>query len=77
LNGERRPINVNYEQGQYTLATVDSSPALKSKVLDTDEKFSFTFSKPGIYPYFLLGSPEDDRQSHRAVSEERPCIPLT
>ena len=24
----------------------------KSKALDTDEKFSYTFTKPGTYPYF-------------------------
>ena len=31
---------------------VSTEGAFKSKVLDTDEKFSFTFSKAGSYPYF-------------------------
>ncbi len=31
---------------------VSTEKVFKSKVLDTDEKFSFTFSTPGIYPYF-------------------------
>ena len=30
----------------------DDKTAFKSKVLDTDDKFSFTFTKPGSYPYF-------------------------
>jgi plastocyanin len=31
---------------------VSTEGVFKSKVLDTDEKFSFTFSKAGTYPYF-------------------------
>src|SRR5215470_9328892 len=31
---------------------VSSEGVFKSRVLDTDETFSFTFSKPGNYPYF-------------------------
>ena len=31
---------------------VSTEKVFKSKVLDTDEKFSFTFSTPGTYPYF-------------------------
>ncbi len=30
----------------------------KSKVLDTDEKFSYTFTKPGTYPYFCSIHPK-------------------
>ncbi len=30
----------------------------KSKVLDTDEKFSFTFTKPGTYGYFCSVHPK-------------------
>jgi amicyanin len=29
----------------------------KSKVLDTDEKFSFTFTTPGVYDYFCALHP--------------------
>ena len=31
---------------------VSDDQVLKSKALDTDEKFSYTFTKPGTYPYF-------------------------
>ena len=41
---------------------VSTEGAFKSKVLDTDEKFSFTFSKPGGSLTFLFHSPKDDRQ---------------
>jgi len=30
----------------------DDHTTFKSKVLDTDQTFSFTFTKPGEYPYF-------------------------
>ena len=37
---------------------VSTDKVFKSKVLDTDEKFSFTFSKPGTYPYFCSIHPK-------------------
>jgi plastocyanin len=38
---------------------VSNDPKIfKSKVLDTDEKFSFTFSKPGTYSYFCSIHPK-------------------
>jgi plastocyanin len=37
---------------------VSDDKVFKSKVLDTDEKFSFTFSKPGTYPYFCSVHPK-------------------
>jgi|SRR5579863_5081890 len=39
--------------------TVVSTDGLfKSKALDTDDKFSFVFSKPGTYPYFCSIHPK-------------------
>jgi plastocyanin len=37
---------------------VSDDKVFKSKVLDTDEKFSFTFIKPGTYPYFCSVHPK-------------------
>ena len=37
---------------------VANDKAFKSKVLDTGEKFSFTATKPGNYPYFCSIHPK-------------------
>jgi plastocyanin len=37
---------------------VSTDKVFKSKVLDTDEKFSFTFSTPGTFPYFCSIHPK-------------------
>jgi len=37
---------------------VSTEKVFKSKVLDTDEKFSYTFAKPGEYPYFCSIHPK-------------------
>ena len=37
---------------------VSTEGMFKSKVLDTDEKFFFTFSKAGSYPYFCSIHPK-------------------
>src|SRR5215470_12194863 len=37
---------------------VSNDGVFKSKVLDTDEKFSFTFSKAGTFPYFCSIHPK-------------------
>jgi plastocyanin len=37
---------------------VSNDKIFKSKALDTDEKFSFTFEKPGTYPYFCSLHPK-------------------
>ena len=38
--------------------TVSTDGAFKSKVMDTDEKFSYTFTKPGTYSYFCSVHPK-------------------
>src|SRR5438093_812320 len=37
---------------------VSDNAVFKSKALDTDEKFSYTFAKPGTYPYFCSLHPK-------------------
>jgi plastocyanin len=37
---------------------VSDDKVFKSKVLDTDEKFSYTFTKPGTYGYFCSIHPK-------------------
>jgi plastocyanin len=37
---------------------VSTESVFKSRVLDTDETFSFTFDKPGTYPYFCSVHPK-------------------
>src|ERR1700675_3888227 len=39
-------------------SVVSSDKVFKSKVLDTDGTFSYTFSKPGTYPYFCSVHPK-------------------
>lgn len=41
----------NADDIPHTVISDDKTP-LKSKVLDTDEKFTFTFTKAGTYSYF-------------------------
>ena len=37
---------------------VSTDKVFKSKVLDTDEKYSYKFDKPGSYPYFCSIHPK-------------------
>src|SRR6202043_245369 len=46
----------NHDDIPHTAVSTDKM--FKSKVLDTDEKFSFTFSKPGTYEYFCSIHPK-------------------
>jgi plastocyanin len=47
---------INRDDIPHTVVSEDK--VFKSKVLDTDEKFSYAFSKPGTYPYFCSIHPK-------------------
>ena len=49
---------INRDDIPHTVVSTNDSKTFKSKVLDTDEKFSFTFSKAGTYPYFCSIHPK-------------------
>jgi plastocyanin len=46
----------NRDDIPHTVVSTDG--AFKSKVLDTDEKFSYKFAKPGTFPYFCSIHPK-------------------
>ena len=48
----------NRDDIPHTVVSTDDPKTFKSKVLDTDEKFSYTFSKAGTYPYFCSIHPK-------------------
>ena len=43
---------VNKDEEPHTVTSADGGLTFKSPALDTDDKFSFTFDKPGTYKYF-------------------------
>jgi plastocyanin len=47
----------NRDDIPHTVVSEDKT-TFKSKVLDTDDSFSFTFSKPGTYTYFCSIHPK-------------------
>jgi plastocyanin len=42
----------NKDEEPHTVVSADGGKTFKSDALDTDDKFSFTFDKPGTYKYF-------------------------
>jgi plastocyanin len=42
----------NSDEEPHTVLSADGGQSFKSPALDTDDKFSFTFDKPGTYKYF-------------------------
>ena len=48
----------NRDDIPHTVTSSDDPKVFKSKVLDTDEKFSFAFTKAGTYPYFCSIHPK-------------------
>lgn len=73
-NAEIKIDNFSFAPGTFTVAVgttvtwtnrddiphtvVSTDGVFKSKVLDTDEKFSYTFTKAGSYPYFCSIHPK-------------------
>ncbi len=47
---------INRDDIPHTVVSTDG--VFKSMVRDTDEKFSYTFAKPGTYPYFCSVHPK-------------------
>lgn len=43
---------VNRDDEPHTVTSGDEPRTLGSAALDTDERFTYTFAKPGTYPYF-------------------------
>ena len=43
---------INRDDIPHTVVSSDDPRVFKSKALDTDDKFSFTFTKAGTYSYF-------------------------
>jgi plastocyanin len=48
----------NRDDIPHTVVSTDDPKAFKSKVLDTDEQFSYTFTKTGTFPYFCSVHPK-------------------
>jgi amicyanin len=46
----------NHDDIPHTVVSTDK--VFKSKVLDTDDKYSYTFTEPGTYPYFCSVHPK-------------------
>ena len=63
----------NRDDIPHTVVSTDDPKTFKSKVL-YGRKVFLHVQQGGNLRVLLLDSPEDDRQSHRAVSEERHCI---
>ncbi len=43
---------INKDEEPHTVTSADGGLTFKSPALDTGDKFSFTFDKPGTYKYF-------------------------
>jgi len=48
----------NRDDIPHTVVSADDPKMFKSKAMDTDEKFSYTFAKPGRYSYFCSVHPK-------------------
>ena len=48
---------INHDETPHTVTAADNPRSFKSPGLDTDDKFSFTFTKPGTYTYLCTVHP--------------------
>ena len=48
----------NHDDVPHTVLSADEPAAFKSPPLDTDDAYSFTFTKPGTYKYFCSVHPK-------------------
>ncbi|MDB5333449.1 MAG: hypothetical protein JWP03_4600 [Phycisphaerales bacterium] len=48
---------VNHDDVPHTASSDDAPVAFDSKALDTDDKYSFTFTRPGTYKYYCKVHP--------------------
>jgi plastocyanin len=48
---------INHDETPHTVVATGDPRAFRSGGLDTDDKFSFTFTKPGIYSYLCTVHP--------------------
>ena len=49
---------INHDQDPHTVVDSDKQPRFRSPALDTNEKYSYTFDKPGKYQYFCTLHPD-------------------
>jgi plastocyanin len=49
---------VNRDDIPHTVVSEDKSTTFKSKAMDTDDSYSYTFTKPGTYSYFCSIHPK-------------------
>jgi plastocyanin len=49
---------VNHDQVPHTIVESAVNKTFRSSALDTDDSYSFTFAKPGVYHYFCTLHPQ-------------------
>ena len=49
---------INHDDVPHTVTSTTKPRLLDSPTLDTDDKFSFVFTKPGVYDYFCAVHPK-------------------
>jgi plastocyanin len=49
---------INHDDVPHTVTSTSKPRLLDSPTLDTDDKFSFVFTKPGVYEYFCAVHPK-------------------